>query len=292
MEDMLVSVLMAVKNEADYIKEAIESVQQQSHSSLEIIVVDDHSDDATCVIVEEMAASDSRIVLGRARGHGKVSAFNLAWEMSHGDVVVLFAGDDVMPQDSIANRVHLLQERKLPVSTGKVKSFSTDAKYDGLILPRSGPSLGGGSTAFSREFSNLVFPIPEVLPNEDSWTKLHIEAFAEGVAWNDKIVSYYRIHEGNSMAFGAPFQMKRSVLDQRGMVYDIFLEKYKGRLSQSFRTHVESLARLNRLRSEGKVLGIALLPRVPLKQKSAAISYATPLLYSLRVALERHLLGR
>lgn len=292
MEDILVSVLMAVKDEAMYIQEALESVLGQTHRNLEVIVIDDHSTDTTFAQVEELAAADKRIVLQRAVGTGKVSAFNQAWRASSGDVIVLFAGDDILPADSVANRVRLLVEGGKDVSTGRVRSFSENPKYNGLILPRNGPSLGGGATAFSRKFSELIFPIPEQLPNEDSWTKLHIEVFSSGVAWNDCVVSCYRIHDGNSMAFGSSYGVKRDILDKRSEVYRLFLEKYESKLTQHWYARIKAQAVLNHLRSEGNVLGILLLRNVSFRQKSAAISYCKPFLYSVRTLLERHLLGR
>lgn len=292
MEDKLVSVLMAVKNEEKYIGEALVSVLDQTYRNLEVIVIDDHSDDSTHELVEAIAARDARVILRNGQGHGKVSAFNQAWQLSRGDIIVLFAGDDILPADSVAQRVQLLADEQTHVATGKVKSFSAMAKYDGLVLPKKGPSLGGGATAFSRAFSNIMFPIPEQLPNEDSWTKLHIDAFAGTVAWNDRVIHYYRIHDGNSMAFGSSFQRKRMLLDKRSLAYQLFLEKYQHKLSTSALLQVQSLVRLHQLRSAGNFWGILRLPNIPLKQKSAAISYCNPFFYAIRVRLERHLLGR
>lgn len=292
MEDKLVSVLMAVKNEEKYIAEALASVLGQTYRHLEVIVINDHSEDATLELAEAIAAQDPRVIVQDGRGHGKVSAFNQAWQLSRGDIIVLFAGDDILPVDSIAQRVELLAEAGTHVATGKVKSFSAMAKYDGLVLPKKGPSLGGGATAFSRYFSNLMFPIPEQLPNEDSWTKLHIDAFAGTVAWNDRVIHYYRIHEGNSMAFGSSFQRKRLLLDKRSLAFQLFLEKYQHMLSASVLLQIQSLVRLHQLRSAGNFWGILKLPNIPLKQKSAAISYCNPFFYAIRVRLERHLLGR
>lgn len=292
MEDKLVSVLMAVKNEERYMGEALASVLNQTYRNLEVIVINDHSDDSTHHIVEAMAAQDARVILQHGQGHGKVSAFNQAWRLSRGDIIVLFAGDDILPADSIAQRVALLADGQTHVATGKVKSFSTLAKYDGLVLPKKGPSLGGGATAFSRAFSNIMFPIPDQLPNEDSWTKLHIDAFAGTVAWNDRVIHYYRIHDGNSMAFGSSFQCKRLLLDKRSLAFQLFLEKYQHTLSASALLQVQALVRLHQLRSAGNFWGILRLPHIPLKQKSAAISYCNPFFYAIRVRLERHLLGR
>lgn len=50
---MLISVLMANYNNADYIEEAISSVQKQSYKDWEIILIDDGSTDNSVQIIEE-----------------------------------------------------------------------------------------------------------------------------------------------------------------------------------------------------------------------------------------------
>src|SRR5690606_3644453 len=76
-EQHLVSFLIPVQNEAQYVREALTSVLGQTHRNLEVIVIDDHSTDDTCAIVEEMCRNDPRLHLHRSDGHGKVHAFNM-----------------------------------------------------------------------------------------------------------------------------------------------------------------------------------------------------------------------
>ncbi|MRI83363.1 MAG: glycosyltransferase family 2 protein [Nitratiruptor sp.] len=50
-----VSIVIPTYNRASYLKEAIESVATQDYPNLEIIVSDDHSDDETAAVVEELS---------------------------------------------------------------------------------------------------------------------------------------------------------------------------------------------------------------------------------------------
>ncbi|MDT0353500.1 glycosyltransferase family 2 protein [Pseudonocardia charpentierae] len=59
----LVSVLMVVRNEQDRIRDAIASVLGQSHSALELLVIDGGSTDRTEQIVNELAERDDRVIL-------------------------------------------------------------------------------------------------------------------------------------------------------------------------------------------------------------------------------------
>ena len=57
----LISVIMSVHNMHQSVSEAIQSVQQQDFHDWEFTVVDDASTDETGNVLEDMAATDSRI---------------------------------------------------------------------------------------------------------------------------------------------------------------------------------------------------------------------------------------
>jgi glycosyltransferase involved in cell wall biosynthesis len=57
-DPLAVSVLIPARNEAGAIRAAVEAALQSEHVRLEVIVLDDHSTDATATIVREIAAQD------------------------------------------------------------------------------------------------------------------------------------------------------------------------------------------------------------------------------------------
>lgn len=57
----LVSVIMPAYNADRFIESAIRSVMEQTVSDWELLVIDDGSSDATCEILERLAAGDDRI---------------------------------------------------------------------------------------------------------------------------------------------------------------------------------------------------------------------------------------
>ncbi len=61
MEEPFFSIMMPAYNAQKYIRLALDSISQQSFADYEVIVVDDGSSDATAAIVQEYAATDSRI---------------------------------------------------------------------------------------------------------------------------------------------------------------------------------------------------------------------------------------
>src|SRR5262245_27179584 len=74
----LVSIVMPALNEAHYISRAVASIVPRSvHFPCEVIVVDGGSQDATCEIIKEMAATDPRIRLLKNKRRIQAAGVNL-----------------------------------------------------------------------------------------------------------------------------------------------------------------------------------------------------------------------
>ena len=92
----LFSVLCVCWNEGAFLAEGIRSVLRQSESSLELILVDDHSTDTTWEIMSAAAKEDPRVVILRNPTKGKVAGFNAAVALSKGQWIHLLGGDDML----------------------------------------------------------------------------------------------------------------------------------------------------------------------------------------------------
>lgn len=87
---------------ADVIERAIQSVQNQSHTVSEIIVVDDGSGDTTTHVVRELAKKDPRIRLFiNQKNLGPGPSRNLAWDVATSDFVAFLDADDTWEEDKI-----------------------------------------------------------------------------------------------------------------------------------------------------------------------------------------------
>lgn len=90
----LVSVVMAVRDRADVVGQAIRSVQDQTHERWELIVVDDGSQDDTRDRVRAFAASDSRIRIIEGFGKGSAHARNVGLGAVTGQYVAFLDSDN------------------------------------------------------------------------------------------------------------------------------------------------------------------------------------------------------
>ena len=99
----IVSIIVAVHNMKEHIRQCIESVLNQSMQDLELILVDDVSTDGTADIIREYAGKDSRVTLVWQQENGGAQvARNAGISMSSGKYVTTLDHDDFLDKDALA----------------------------------------------------------------------------------------------------------------------------------------------------------------------------------------------
>ena len=100
-----VSVLMPARNAERTIHTAIESVLRQTWTNLELIVVDDSSDDETWGIIKAFAAKDSRVrPMQQDQQRGAYAARNAALQCATGDLITVLDADDWSHPERLARQ--------------------------------------------------------------------------------------------------------------------------------------------------------------------------------------------
>lgn len=103
----IISVIIPVYNGEKYIKQAIESVQKQTFTNYEIIVVDDGSTDSTLDIITQI---EGITVLIKPNG-GTASALNCGIRNAKGDWIKWLSADDVMYPNCLQLLMNNIQEK-------------------------------------------------------------------------------------------------------------------------------------------------------------------------------------
>ena len=106
---LLVSIVLPVYNGARYLRESIESCLKQSHSNLELIIVDDGSTDETPRIIEEYAGRDPRVKPVRnPQNLGLPGALNVGFARAGGDLLTWTSCDNYYGSGAIEALVRYL----------------------------------------------------------------------------------------------------------------------------------------------------------------------------------------
>lgn len=97
-----VSVVIPVYNVEKYIERCLRSVQKQTLSDIEIIVVDDCSPDKSMAIVHKLAKDDSRIRIHQfEKNMGPMCARETGYMAATGDYITFCDSDDCIPKDAL-----------------------------------------------------------------------------------------------------------------------------------------------------------------------------------------------
>jgi len=113
---MKVSVITPCYNAAAYIQRTIASVQAQTISDWEMIIVDDGSTDKSIYIVQNIAEKDARILLLRKSNGGSASARKMGLQYAHGEYIQFLDADDTIAPDKLEKQIALMEKQNLDVS--------------------------------------------------------------------------------------------------------------------------------------------------------------------------------
>lgn len=97
----LVSVIVPVYNVEKYLRKCLDSIIGQTYEQLEIILVDDGSDDGSGGICDEYAKRDRRIRVIHKDNGGLSSARNAGLDICTGDHITFIDSDDYVSEDCI-----------------------------------------------------------------------------------------------------------------------------------------------------------------------------------------------
>ncbi len=106
----LISVVIPAYNAERWIDETLCSVRSQTHTNLEIVVVDDGSRDGTLAVAQRHAAADPRIrVIAQANG-GVAAARNRGISETSGPFIAPVDADDLWAPTKLARQLRLMNE--------------------------------------------------------------------------------------------------------------------------------------------------------------------------------------
>ena len=99
MNNKLISVIVPVYNLENYIERCLKSIQNQTYSNIEIIVVDDGSIDDSWNVINRIAKEDNRIIPIHKENGGVSSARMLGLANANGEWIGFVDGDDEIEED-------------------------------------------------------------------------------------------------------------------------------------------------------------------------------------------------
>jgi len=225
MDKPLLTFAIAAFNQEAFIREAVEAAFAQNYSPLEIVLSDDCSRDRTFEIIQEMAAAyrgPHRLILNRNPSQLSIGGhINRIVEVSHGELIVGAAGDDIsLPDrtqaafeaweqsgrkatsifsdyvqiDENGNQIgKLLESERTEIAT----SGPVEEKADALsYLETLQPLVFGCAHSFSRQLFRTFGNLPNQIIHEDNALALRSVLIGKLIHIRRPLVKY-RVHGNN-----------------------------------------------------------------------------------------------
>jgi hypothetical protein len=192
-----------------------------------------------------------------------------------------------MPEGSLLARwlvARDLSETEPGAALFKIKTLSEMPRFDGHVVPRrkgrGNPS--GQSPLMNAAMVALLFPVPDILPNEDTWIELAVEFLPElRLIHSDIICCLWRVHDGNSYNMTMGFDAFRDRLGRRQRAVDLFHAHFEDRLTARGKAQLRARMRCNEAYQRGSIIGV-LTSRAGLMTTLRALSSAHPGTYWVR----------
>ena len=217
-----VSIIIPVYNVKSYLEESLDSVINQTYKNLEIIIVDDGSNDGSEKICDEYAKKDNRIKLIHRKNGGLSAARNTGLDNMNGDYVAFLDSDDAFIPETIekslnamlTNDVNCVMYMRSSCSTGKdgklkeiayikTKPLLQQRVYSRIEALRALANLTFADLAWNKLYKREIWEdlrFPEGKVYEDLYTIFHvIERVKNIYILHDKLVMY-RFREGSISA--------------------------------------------------------------------------------------------
>lgn len=128
-ENPKVSVVITAYNVAEYIKEAVQSALNQTLQEIEVIVVEDCSNDKTLEILQNFKDPKLKIIQN-PQNMGAGMGRKIGIENAKGEYVLLLDGDDWLEDDFIETLYNKAFETGADIVSGGIKLIRENGAYD------------------------------------------------------------------------------------------------------------------------------------------------------------------
>jgi len=198
---------MPCHNGGQYIKFAIESIQAQTLSDWELLVIQNNSTDNSSEIVQSLRDKDARIQELDCQTPGAAAARNVGIAAARGRFIAFLDCDDQWLPNKLQEQIHLLEQESAAFSwasyevmdaagqTMRIQRCHTQTSYIDLLYKRK---VIGCLTAIydTHQFGKVMMPAIRMRQDYGLFLKLLRTAEQKGLRaiGLDQCVARYRVH--------------------------------------------------------------------------------------------------
>ena len=190
----LISIIVPVYNAERFLRRCIESIVNQTYTKLEILLIDDGSNDSSGKLCDEWAEKDHRIKVIHSENGGASCARNIGLSRASGELIGFVDSDDYISADMYEYLYALLK--------------SYDADIAACAFTRNSYELSRKkkeniTCCEKKDIMKVFFRIDGQPSNYSIWNKLYRRSvvenirFREGIITEDVAFSYEALKKAN-----------------------------------------------------------------------------------------------
>ena len=202
-----VSVIMPVYNAEQYLEEAINGILNQTLDDLELICVDDGSEDNSLAMLNEFAQKDKRIKVYHQENQGGGAARNVAMRHATGEYLYCMDADDMIERTALKECYDIATEKQVEFIIFQSINYEVDTKQYKKLKIFSMDKIADkvGESIFSyRDLGDMIFDT-----SSTPWCKFYNmefvkrtgAQFAEGLIFHDNIFWWDILLNGEKIYF-------------------------------------------------------------------------------------------
>ena len=209
----MISVIIPVYNVERYLEECLNSLQHQTYTDIEVVLVNDGSTDNSKTICKRYCEEDSRFLLINQKNQGQSVARNVGVAASKGEFIAFVDSDDIIQKNYLEKLMQYMTEEVDIVEsnfTVSKKDFLVENSKETTILfegnsneavkifPNHVLSVNPVTKLYRREIVEAV-PYPEGLIFEDIYCGIGMLKYIRKIIKIDYVGYYYRQHQASTM---------------------------------------------------------------------------------------------
>ena len=209
----MISVIVPVYNVEKYLEECLDSIQNQTYSDIEVILVNDGSLDNSKDICEKYCKEDNRFKLINQANQGQSVARNHGVAASTGEFIAFVDSDDIIRQDYLEVLIRYMSEEvdivESQFTVHKKEFFNESSKAISVIfegdseeavkaVPKHVLSVNPVTKLYRRSIVEAV-PYLEGVIFEDIYSGIGMLKYIRKIIKLDYVGYYYRQHSSSTM---------------------------------------------------------------------------------------------
>ncbi|KJQ68460.1 glycosyl transferase family protein [Streptococcus mitis] len=174
----MISVIVPVYNVETYLEECLDSIQNQTYTDFEVLLVNDGSTDRSKAICERYCKENRRFHLLNQENQGLSAARNTGVAASRGEFIAFVDSDDMILANYLETLIHYMRE-----DVDIVESQFTVSNEEFLAKSFKEPSI-----LFEGNSQEAVKIFPKHVLNVNAVTKLYRRSIVEAVPYIDGVI--------------------------------------------------------------------------------------------------------